>query len=81
MLEIAANNRTVKAADFAHLFPGISMANVSIAIRKLKEQQLLRPYGGEKSRRYTLRFTKNALTLGIVTQLDTHGFIPPSSPS
>lgn len=77
MLKIALDQDIVQAADFRPLFPpDVSHVVVSKAIRKMREQNLLRPIGEEKSRRYAIRLTRNALTLGVVMQLDKHGFLP-----
>jgi len=77
MLKIALDQDIVQAADFRPLFPpDVSHVVVSKAIRKMREQNLLRPIGDEKSRRYAICLTRNALTLGVIMQLDTHGYLP-----
>lgn len=77
MLKIAIEKDIVQAADFKPLFADeISHVNISKAIRKLRQQNFLRPLDGEKSRRYTIRLNRNALTLGVVMQLDTQGYLP-----
>lgn len=75
MLEIAVNKDIVKAADFKPLFPSVSHVNISQSIRKLRSQGLLNQLG-KNGRRYTLRLSRNALTLGIILQLDKEGFLP-----
>lgn len=77
VLEIAAKKPYIRAGDIDKLFTGTSGGNRSNFIRRMKQQNLLRPMGGEHARTYTLQFTRNALTSGIVTQLDKHGFLPP----
>ena len=77
MLKIPIEKDIVQAADFKPLFADeISHVNISKAIRKLRQQNFLRPLDGEKSRRYTIRLNRNALTLGVVMQLDTQGYLP-----
>jgi Fic family protein len=82
MLLIAVERDIVKAADFSSLFPEKSShVNVSLAIRKLKEQRLIMPVDtagrpNSNGRRYTVRLNRNTLSLGIIKQLDKEGFLP-----
>lgn len=77
MLKIAAENEVVQAADYRHLFPAdVSHVNISKAIRKLREQSLLSPIGGDNARRYALQLNRNTLTFGVIKQLDDHGYLP-----
>lgn len=75
MLKIAADKYDVMAKDFALLFPNVSQPNISQAIKKLRDQRLLRPRP-RMQRKYSLRFTRNSLTLGVIMQLKKHGFLP-----
>ena len=77
MLLVCVEKDVVSASDFKHLFSDdISHVNVSQAIRKLRDQQLIAPIS-EKARKYTLCMNRNLLTVGIIKKLDDNGFLPP----
>lgn len=77
MLLICVEKNIVSASDFSHLFPkGISPVNISLAIRKLKDQNLIQPTR-PNARKYTLCMNRNAITTGIIGKLDENGFLPP----
>lgn len=79
MLTICSEKKVVSASDFAHLFPAnISRVNISLAIRKLRDQNLL-VAEHENARKYTLSLNYNPITVGILRALDENGFLPPLS--
>lgn len=77
MLLVCVEKDIVSAADFRHLFsPQISNVNISHAIGKLRQQNLLEPEH-PSARKYHLCMNRNPLTIGIIKQLDDNGFLPP----
>lgn len=77
MLVVCAQKDIVSASDFRHLFAkNISHVNVSQAIRKLRDQDLIAPIS-ENARKYNLCMNRNPLTVGILKKLDENGFLPP----
>jgi Fic family protein len=77
MLLVCVGKNIVSAADFRHLFPeDVSHVNVSLAIRKLRDQDLIAPVN-KGARKYTLCLNRNPLTIGILKKLDENGFLPP----
>lgn len=81
MLLVCVERDVVSASDFKHLFPDdISRVNISQAIRKLRDQDLIMPIS-ENARKYTLCMNRNLLTVGILKRLDENGFLPPLEPN
>lgn len=77
MLVVCVQKDVVGASDFRHLFPAnVSHVNVSQAIKKLRDQDLIAPIS-KNARKYTLCMNRNPLTVGILKKLDENGFLPP----
>lgn len=79
ILLICVDKNIISASDISHLFPAdISRVNISHTIRNLRDQDLLEPTG-PNARKYFLKLSKNAISSGIIKQLDEHGFLPPQN--
>lgn len=77
MLLICIERNIVSASDFSHLFKaGTSHVNISQAIKKLRNQNLIEPVKAG-ARKYNLCMNRNPLTVGILAKLDENGFLPP----
>lgn len=77
MLLVCVDKDMVSLADFKHLFPpDVSRVNISQALRRLRDKNLITPEH-EKGRRYTLDMNRNPITVGILKRLDENGFLPP----
>ncbi|GAC1601048.1 MAG: Fic family protein [Candidatus Saccharimonadales bacterium] len=80
MLIVCVEEDVISASDLKHLFPeGISHVNISQAIKRLREQNLIEPIS-EGARKYTLCMNRSPLTIGILKKLDENGFLPPIEP-
>lgn len=67
---------TFQAADWKDLLPGKAPSEITRIINRLKDRKLIVADGGEKSRKYVVRFDNNFLLRGVMRMLDEKGFLP-----
>jgi len=75
VLKIAVDKQVIQQSDIKHLFPGKDASQISRVIRKLIDDEILKPEQNSK-RKYILNFQNNYLLRGVIGALDTEGFLP-----
>lgn len=78
MLLICVDEEIVTNSSFKPIFPAnTSHVTISQAIKKLKDQNLIRPVE-PNARKYTIVLNRNPLTSGVLRSLDNKGYLPPT---
>ncbi|WP_268799095.1 Fic family protein [Pseudomonas huanghezhanensis] len=75
VLTLAVKSRILKSSDLGSVLPQLNSAQRTYLIKKLVGQGMLVPIS-EKSRQYTIGFSNNYLTRGVIKALRDEGFIP-----
>lgn len=75
VLRIAVDKQVIQQSDIKHLFPGKDASQISRVIKKLLNDEILKPERGSQ-RKYILNFENNYLLRGVIGALDTEGFLP-----
>lgn len=76
LLERGIECGTFQASDWKDLLPGKAPSEITRVINRLKDRKLIVADGGEKSRKYVVRFDNNFLLRSVMKMLDEKGFLP-----